>query len=149
MDQVLHALGGLLLNAVPTFVLVIALYFYLKRMYFRPMARVLAERAEATEGARRQASDMLAQASAKAAEYDEKLRHARSEIYHEQEQYRERLRQDQAQAVAQARQGASAAVKQASDQLAGEAAAARQLLAAQADSLANEIVQTVLHRRTA
>jgi F-type H+-transporting ATPase subunit b len=149
MDQVLRALGGLLLNAIPTFVLVIALHFYLKRVYFRPMARVLAERAEATEGARRQASDMLAQASAKAAEYDENLRNARSEIYREQEQYRDRLRQDQAQALTQARESSNAAVKQATARLAEEAALARQSLAAQADSLANEIVQTILHRRAA
>jgi F-type H+-transporting ATPase subunit b len=149
MDEVLRSLSGLLLKAIPTILLVVAIHFYLKRTYFRPMARVLAERYEATEGARKLAEETLAKASAKAAEYEAALRSARSDIYREQEELRKKLREDQAKAIQQARRSAEASVKQASNQLAGELEAAKQSLAFQTDSLANQIVQTILRRRNA
>ena len=37
MDAMLHAFGGILLRAVPTFLLVVLLHFYLKSMFFKPM----------------------------------------------------------------------------------------------------------------
>ncbi len=149
MDEVLRSLGGLLLQAVPTFLLVVVLHFYLKYVYFRPMARVLKERYEATEGARKLAEESLEKASAKAAEYDAALRTARADIYKEQEELREKLRQDHAAAVRDARERAQATVKEASQQLASELVAARQSLALQTEALASQIVQTVLGRRTA
>jgi F-type H+-transporting ATPase subunit b len=148
MDEVLRSLGGLMLQAVPTFVLIILLHFYLTRVFFRPMARVLAERYEATEGARKLADESLAKASEKAAEYEAALRAARGEIYREQEEYRKQLRQDHAAAVLEARQRGQATVKEATAQLAAELVTAKQTLALQTEALAGEIVQAVLHRRT-
>ncbi len=147
MDEVLRSLGGLLLKAIPTFLLVVLLYFYLKRVYFRPMARVLSERYDATEGARKLAEESLAKASGKAAEYENALRAARGDIYREQEEFRQKLRQDYAQAIQEAKRRAEAMVKEAHQQLAGELASAQQTLALQTGSLANEIVESVLHRR--
>jgi F-type H+-transporting ATPase subunit b len=149
MDEVLRSLGGLLLAAIPTFLLVVALHFYLKRVLFGPLARVLQQRYEATEGARRAAQDMLAQVSAKQAEYESALRNARSDIYREQEQYREKLRQDQAAAVRQARESAAAMVQQATNGLRDELAVAKRSLEREVDSLANQIVAVILRRRTA
>ncbi len=147
MDEILHSLGGLLLNAIPTFILVIALYFYLKRIYFRPLEAVLAERYRVSEGARQAAQETLAKADAKAAEYEVALRDARNQIYREQEQYREKLRQEQAAALAEAREAASAQIDQASARLRQEADAARQGLAADTEAFAGQIVQSILHRR--
>ena len=65
----LHALGGILLRAVPTFLLVVLLHFYLKSMFFKPLAKVLQARYEATEGARKLAEQSLEQAAAKTAKY--------------------------------------------------------------------------------
>jgi F-type H+-transporting ATPase subunit b len=148
MDEVLRSLGGLMLEAVPTFVLILLLHFYLKRVFFRPMARTLAERYEATEGARKRADESLAKAKEKAAEYEAALRAARGDIYREQEEYRKQLRQDQAAAIQEARQRSQATVKEAAAQLAVELATAKQTLARQTDTLAGEIVAAVLHRRT-
>src|SRR5205085_2833862 len=53
MDAMLHALGGILLRAVPTFLLLIALTYYLKSVFFKPLEKVLHQRYEATEGAPR------------------------------------------------------------------------------------------------
>jgi len=149
MDEVLRSLGGLLLKAIPTFLLVGLLYFYLKRVYFRPMGRVLAERYDATEGARKLAEESLAKASGKAAEYEAGLRSAREDIYREQEEFRQKLRQDYTQAIHEAKQSAEAVVKEARRQLEGELAHAQQVLAGRAGSLADEIVESVLHRRAA
>jgi F-type H+-transporting ATPase subunit b len=147
MDEVLRSLGGLLLKAVPTFLLIVLLHFYLKRVYFGPMARVLSERYNATEGARKMADESLAKASQKAAEYESAIRAARSDIYREQEEFRQKLRQDQMHAAQEARQRADATVKEASRQLAGELESAKRSLALQTESLADEIAKTVLHRR--
>ena len=149
MDVVLRSLGGLLLKAIPTFLLIVLLHLYLKRMFFRPMARVIEERYQATEGARKAAEERLAKAAGKAAEYEASLRAARGEIYREQEELRQSLRQDQARAIAEARQSAGAGAKEASRQLAVELEAARQSLALQTESLASQIADSVLHGRTA
>lgn len=147
MEDTLRALGRLLVEAIPTFLIVMLLYLYLKRMYFRPMERVLAARYEATEGARKLAEESLEKASQKAAEYDAALRAARAEIYGEREAFRQTLRQEQARAVEEARQHASAAVKEAGLQLEAELAIARETLRQDAGALADQIVESVLHRR--
>lgn len=147
MDEVLRSLGGLLLQAIPTFLLVVALHFYLKRVFFRPMDRVLSERYAATEGARKLADESLKKAAEKAAEYENSLRIARGEIFREQEEFRKKLREDQARAIEEARKHAGVMVADAGRQLGEELAAAKRELAQQTESLAGGIVESVLHRR--
>lgn len=149
MEETLRALGGLILQAVPTFIIVWVLYTYLRYVYFRPMERVLDERYKATEGARRLAQESLEKATRKAAEYDAAIRVARAEIYREQEASRQQMRQEQAQAAAEARQRAAAMVQQATGQIEAELAAARSTLQSEAGSLADRIASRVLRRRTA
>lgn len=149
MDQTIAALGELLLKALPTFLLVVALFFYLKAVYFKPMAKVLKERYDATEGARKLAEAGFARANQKTAEYEEALRAARAEIYREQEQFRQSLRQDHAQAVQDARRSGDAAVKEAQARLAAELEGAKATLQAQSDSLAEQITDSILRRRPA
>jgi F-type H+-transporting ATPase subunit b len=149
MEETLRALGGLILQAVPTFIIVWVLYAYLRYVYFRPMQRVLDERYKATEGARLLAQESLEKASQKAAEYDAAIRAARAGIYREQEASRQQMRQEQAQAAAEARQRAAAMVKEASGQIEAELAAARATLQGEAGALADRIANQVLRRRTA
>ena len=147
MEETLRALGGLILQAIPTLIIVLLLHFYLKLMYFRPMERVLAARYEATEGARKMADESLAKAAQKASEYDEALRAARAGIYREQEAFRKQLRQEQATAVEEAHQRAAAMVKEASRQLNVELATAKESLQKDAGALADQITETILRRR--
>jgi F-type H+-transporting ATPase subunit b len=147
MDQTLHALGGLFLKAAPTFILVLLLHFYLKRMFFAPLQRALQARAEATEGARKSAEAALARAEARAAEYDAALRAARAELSREQEEKRNQWRAESATLVGEAKHSAHAAVKQARAGIAAEADAARQALAAESQSLASDIARSILERR--
>ena len=147
MDETLNALGGLLLKALPTFVLLVLLHFYLKFIFFRPLEKVLRKRFELTEGARRSAELSLETAARKTAEYETALREARSEMYREQEQARHRLREEQAAAVADARGKAEEMVNQAREQLAEEAARARESLKGESETLAASIATAILERR--
>lgn len=146
MDQTLKALGGILLNALPTLFLVLLLHFYLKRVFFQPLERVLQQREKATEGARQAAEVSLTLAGQKAAEYEAALREARSAIYKEQEQLRRSLRDDQSAAVKDARAKAGALVEGARAQLAADVATARATLESESESLAEQIAERILRR---
>src|SRR3954453_13202883 len=100
MDVILNQLGELVLKAAPTFILVVLLQFYLKRIFFKPLEEVLHQRYEATEGARKAAEDSLARASAKAAEYQAALRAARTELYPSQEQFYKQMQERETAPVA-------------------------------------------------
>jgi len=149
MEQTLHALGEILLKAVPTFVLVLLLFVYLKRMFFRPLERVLQQRYEATEGARKLADESLAKAAAKTEEYEAALRAARGEIYQELGQLRRKLQDERSAALAAARDEAEKQITQAKTDLEHEVAQLKQNLAGESDALATEIANSVLSRRVA
>ncbi len=149
MEATLHALGGLLVKAVPTFLLVVLLHFYLKRVFFRPLARVLEAREQATAGARKLAEESLALAARKTADYESLLREGRAVIYREQEEARRCWRDQQAEAVRQARESAAAMVSQARETLEAELAAAQRSLEGQSEALAGRIAEAILGRRAA
>jgi F-type H+-transporting ATPase subunit b len=146
MDQTLHALGGILLKSIPTVVLLLFLYFYLKLMLFGPLTRVLKQRDELTAGTRHAAQKSLKDAERKVQEYEAKMREARAEVYREQEETRKRWLADQASQVDSARERTGHSVQQAKELMAGEIAAARQTLAESSSELADQIATAVLSR---
>jgi F-type H+-transporting ATPase subunit b len=147
MAQTLQSLGGIILNALPTVFLLVILHFYLKVMLFRPLDKMLKQRHDLTEGARRTAEASLAEADRKAREYEAKLREARAVVYKEQEETRKRWLEDQAAQLAQAQARSEAAVKAAREALAGDAAAAKLDLQKSSVTLADQIATAVLSRR--
>ena len=149
MDATLHALGSILLRAVPTFLLVVLLHFYLKRVFFKPMAAVLARRYEATEGARKKAELSLERAAAKTAEYEAALRAARAEVYLAQEKLHRQLQEEQSAQLAAARARSEALVEHAHQQLANDVATAKVTLGRDSDALARQIADTILRRSAA
>jgi F-type H+-transporting ATPase subunit b len=149
MEQTIQALGGILLKAVPTIVFLLLLHFYFKAMLFGPLERILKQRRELTEGARKTAELSLAAAEQKALEYEAKLREARAAVYKDQEETRRKWLAEQSQAIEQARAGADGAVKAARAEIATEAAAARQTLLETSSALADQIASAVLGRRSA
>jgi F-type H+-transporting ATPase subunit b len=149
MDVILRQLGQLLLKAVPTFLLVVLLQFYLKRVFFKPLEKVLRQRYEATEGARKAAEASLERASAKAAEYEAALRTARTEIYQAQEQLHKQLQEREAAQVAESRARADAAVKAARDEIARDVEAAKAELRGESEALAAQIAESILRRSAA
>ena len=52
MEKTLHDLGGIILEGLPTFFLVLILAVFVKFLYLNPLEKVLAERFRLTEGAR-------------------------------------------------------------------------------------------------
>jgi F-type H+-transporting ATPase subunit b len=149
MQETLQALGGILLKAIPTVILLIILHFYLKAMLFGPLDRVMQKRRELTEGARKTAEDSLAAATRKADEYEAKLREARAAVYKQQEEIRKRWLDEQAQHVAEARVRSESTVKSAREAIAQDVAAARKSLQDTSAVVADQIVATVLGKRAA
>ncbi len=147
MAQTLQSLGGIVLNSLPTVFLLIVLHFYLKVMLFRPLDKMLKQRHDLTEGARRTAEASMEEADRKSREYEAKLREARAVVYKEQEETRKRWLEDQAAQLAQAQARSETAVKAARAALAGDAAAAKQELAKSSTGLADQIATAVLARR--
>jgi len=149
MQETLQALGGILLKAIPTVILLIILHFYLKAVLFGPLDRVMQKRRELTEGARKTAEDSLAAATRKADEYEAKLRDARAAVYKQQEEIRKRWLDEQAQQVAEARARSESTVKSAREAIAQDVAAARKSLQDTSTVVADQIVATVLGKRAA
>src|SRR5712691_11096254 len=147
MDQMLHDLGGILLKAIPTIILLLVLYFYLKAMLFGPLDRILQQRRELTEGARKAAEHSLEAAERKTREFEAKLREARGQVYKEQEEIRRKLLEEQASQLAQAHTKSEAGVKDAKQGLAAESAAARTSLVASSEALADRIVASLMTGR--
>lgn len=144
MEATLHALGGILLKAIPTFILVLLLHAYLRAVFFGPLSKVLAKRYEATEGARLAAKKSLQLAETKTAEYEAALMHARGEIYREQEEMRKQWQADQDRSVSEARSRAQQAVAAAKAELEREAENARASIQAAGEQLAVQIAGRVL-----
>jgi len=147
MQQTLQALSGILLKAVPTSLLLIILYFYLKAMLFNPLQKVLKQREELTAGARKAADESLAAAERKAQDYEAKFQHARSEVYKEQEETRRIWMEDQAKQIAEGKARTAATVTATRKQLTDETAAAKQNLVETSAALADRIATMILARR--
>jgi F-type H+-transporting ATPase subunit b len=144
MDEILGQLGGLLLGSVPTIIFIVLLYFIYSAILHRPLVAVLAERRSRTEGAIEKARADIAQAEARTAEYEQRLRVARMTLFKSQEARRQAATQSRSAAVAEARTQAQAQVDQARKAIEQDKAAAQSGLEGEAGRLAAEIVRTVL-----
>lgn len=136
-----------MLRALPTFILLVILHFYLKWAFYGPMDRLLHRRWEATEGARKAAQGALAATDAKSAAYQEAIRNARSEVFAEHERIRREWQRRQAAAIEETRRKTEAGIREAREALAAETSAARLTLENQSEALAEEIAGALLGRR--
>ncbi|MGJ5814907.1 ATP synthase F0 subunit B [Paludibaculum fermentans] len=144
MEQIFETLKGIIVRALPTFVLVILLHWFLKKVLFQPMEKVLEERRKKTEGAVEASEATLALVNEKLATYENSLADARAEIYKEQEAGRKRLADQQVKAVEAARVKAGERVAVVKAELALEVEKATASLTAESDRLAEEIAGLVL-----
>lgn len=147
MDSTLHALGGILLNGLPTFFLIILLNFYLKAVFFKPLEEVLAKRTALTEGARQAAAAALAAADSRIAEHQAAIQAARTKLFEEQEKQNRRIEEEQAAALQMAHEEAEATVAKAKVEINAEVETARQALAATSDQLAEQIAAALLNEK--
>jgi F-type H+-transporting ATPase subunit b len=144
MEDIVQQVGALMLGAIPTILLFIVLVLAYQSLVQGPLGRTLAERRARTEGAVENAHKAIAQAEARAAEYAEKLRQARAEIYKLREQRAQKRNADREAALEAARKAAGAKVSQARAEMESEADHARQAIQVSAADLANQVVRAVL-----
>ncbi len=148
MDEILGQLGGLLLGSVPTIIFVILLFGIYTAVVHKPLTKVLAERHSQTEGAIEKARADIAQAEARTAEYEQRLREARMTVFKSQEARRQQALQVRAAAVAEARTRAQAQVEHARAAIEQDKVVAKTGLEAESGRLATAIIRTVLEPAT-
>ena len=144
MQEIIGQIGALLLSAVPTIVLFIVLVLAYQFLVQGPLTRTLSERRARTEGAIEDAHKAIAQAESRTAEYADRLRQARAEVYKVREQRVKQWNADRDAALDAARKVAGVKVNQARAELEAEAAEARQTIQATAGDLARQVVLAVL-----
>ena len=144
MEEIFQQIGTLLLGATPTILLFVALVLAYQFLVQGPLSRALVERRARTEGAMENAHKAIGQAEARAAEYAEKLRQARAEIFRMREARDKQRNAEREAAVDAARKAAGAKVSKARDEIDAEAESAKQAIESSAGELANQVVQAVL-----
>ena len=144
MDPLLKQVGDLLLGAVPTVVIFLLLYAIYTSLVGNPLRRTLDERRKRTEGAVIKARADIAAAEAKTQDYEQRLREARLVIFKAQEVRRQAAQKARAGAVAEARERAQQQIREARTAIGADIAVARQSLQGESESLASEIIRTIL-----
>lgn len=144
MDQTLIQLRGLLLGAVPTVIFLLVVYWLYAVIVHKPLVKVLADRRAKTEGAVEKARADVAAAEARTAEYEQRMREARTAVFKAQEARRQQAMQVRTAAVAEARAKAQKQIEQARVAIEKEKSDAQAALRAEAGKLATEMIRTVL-----
>jgi len=149
MDSTLQALVALLVKSIPTIVFFILLAWYLKKVFFKPMAKILEERRKQTEGVRELAQRALEAADKKKSEFERALDLARAQINQDNEALRRQWTEEQAQLIAWVRAAAGEQIEQAKQAIAAEVETAKGQLDASVERLSAQIVESLSRRRAA
>ena len=144
MQEIVHQLGELFLQAVPTVLILVAFYGLLRGLFFKPLLKIMAEREARTVGARKAAEAAQAAAAEKIRQYQEALKQARAKVYVEQEAARKRLLDERAELLKEARRKGAAEVAKAKERVAKELDAARRDIETTIAQLSAEIARRVV-----
>jgi F-type H+-transporting ATPase subunit b len=144
MDETLRQLGQLLLGSIPTILFMLLLWGSYAMLLHKPLTKVLEQRRSQTEGAIEKATADIAAAAARTAEYEQRLREARTALFRSQEERRQRAMESRARAVREARTRAQAQVQQARQAIENDKVAAQESLQLESSRLAGEIIRVVL-----
>jgi F-type H+-transporting ATPase subunit b len=144
--EILHQLGQLFLGAVPTIIIVLIFYFFMRWAFFTPIQKAMAERQARIEGARAEAAAVEAEAKQELDTYNEALRKARTEIYGEQEATRQAALAERAALLKAMRARTQEDVAAAKKRIAEEVASARVEIERQTPALADEIARMILRQ---
>ena len=144
MQEMVRQLGDLALQAVPTVLIILLFYFILRGLFFKPLLKVMAERDARTVGAQKDAELAQSAAAEKDKQYQDALKHARAQVYTEQEAARKKLLDERTELIKEARTAAAAQVDSAKERIAKEMASARREIEATVAQLSAEIVQRIL-----
>ncbi len=140
----LKQLGELLLSSIPAIIGLLIVWSAYRLLVYTPLQKVLAERQARTDGAIQQAQAEIAIAEARTAEYEQRVREARTQIYLSQEAHNRRMMQEREAALGEARKHADAKVREARAAMEKDVLAAKAGLELQAENLADQIIESVL-----
>ena len=140
----LLALGDILLKAIPTFILVWILYWYVSRVFLGPLQETLNKRRASTEGLRKAAEGRLSQAEQKTAAYKEAVRASAADIYRQQEQARQSAMEQRAEILRQARQRADERLALARQEIRQDTELAKNILDTESEQMALWITRAIL-----
>jgi len=146
--EIVRQLGNLFLGAVPTIILVLLFYFFMRWAFFGPVMKAMAERRARIDGARAEAAAAEAGAKQEMDSYHEALRKARAEIYAEQEAARQEALDNRAKLLKAMRTRAQEEVNAAKKRIAAEFESARAQVERSTPELAGQIAQAILRNPT-
>jgi len=144
MQEIIQQVEGFLVGAVPTMVLFILLVIAYQLLIQGPLSATLKERRARTTGALEDARKAIEKAEASAADYAQKLRQARSEVYKVREHRVKQWTAERDAALDAARKASALKVAHAKAELEAEAAVAKQNIEHSAGELANQVVRAVM-----
>ncbi len=142
--DIVRQLGELLLNSVPTIICLLVVWGAYRVLVYGKLHQVLSERHARTEGAIQQAQAEIAAAETRTAEYEQKLRDARAQVYASHERYRNKIMGQRSAALEQVRRQADEKITSARASVEHELAAAKAGLQSQVEVLADEIIHSIL-----
>lgn len=147
--QILQQLGGLFLKSIPTIILFLLFYWFLRANFFKPLERTLGERDARISKARAEAEAVQAAAKDKTQSYEDALRKARLGVFAEQEAARQAALEERAKVLREARSAAQDATRVQKERIHREFASARAQLENETAALAGRIAQRILKRPAA
>ncbi len=133
---------------VVTIFYVVVLYAFMSRLFFKPIARVLKERRELTEGRLQAAQLSVAEADRKAQEYEQQLKAARAESFKRQEALRDKALAERTELLNKAKTDSDKTIQETRTRLLSEAESAARKLDAEVAGLATELTTVLLQGKS-
>jgi F-type H+-transporting ATPase subunit b len=149
MDAILRQIGELLISSIPTIIAVLIVWVGYRFIVHGKLQQVLEQRHALTEGAMERAQQEIVTAETRTAEYEQRVREARAQIYKSQQANRQGIMDERNAALAEARKQAGEMAKMARTSLASTVASSKVALREQADALADQVIETVLRPASA
>lgn len=144
--EIAHQLGELFLGAVPTVIIFLLFYLFLRWAFFTPILKAVAERKALIEGARAEAAKIEAEAKQELDTYNQAIKTSLAKIYEEQERARQAVLDERVKLLRAMRTRSLEEVNEAKKSIATELAAARAEVERQTPALADEIARAILKR---
>lgn len=127
-------------------VLFVALWIALKRLWFEPAMRLIAERQRRSEGEVEKARALSAEVERLRRDHNAALQHAKSEVQREVAEIMRQAEAEQKQLIAQASDDAQRTLATVRARVAEDVAAARKTLSAEVGAIAHEVARRVVGR---
>jgi len=132
------------LSVVVIMLLVFSLYLVLKKSFFDPINRILAERDARINGTLEEAKNMVSEVDKKSLAYQESIKKARLESYRIQEGFRVESLKEGSQVILEGRQKADLQINSSKREIESQVSLAKQGLEAEVSGIADGIVKSIL-----